>query len=469
MKTWKKVLIGVAAVVVVAVIVLVSINQANKGVVTVQTAKVANQDTLISQVTASGEIKPTTYTNVTAQGFGRITEILVKEGDHIKKGDKLLLQENVQANADVQAQDAAINSTESGVLAAQASYKAAQADLLQQRANLEKAKLDNERGQGLFKDGLIPKQDYDQRKTAYDAAFAGVASSEARVQALNAQLAQARAQVNQSRAVLVHTKDILQKTVYVSPINGIVSYLPVRIGEYVVTGIQNANGSFLMTLSDMSVVTAEVKVDETDIVNVKIGQDADVTIDAVPGKIFKGKVTEIGSQAVLRSSGLATTQSTTSTQEAKDFKVVVTLAEPPENLRPGLSTTAKIKTAEKKNVVAIPIQALAVRTRKDLEEAAKNAKKGGSSSVTLAAPPPPAPTDPKKDEVQGVFVVHGKEAIFRPVETGIAGVTDIEVTKGLQAGDEIVIGSYKALRTLKPQASVKIDNTAPKKLDDQQS
>jgi HlyD family secretion protein len=469
MKTWKKVLIGVAAVVVVAVIVLVSINQANKGVVTVQTAKVANQDSLISQVTASGEIKPTTYTNVTAQGFGRITEILVKEGDHIKKGDKLLLQENVQANADVQAQDAAINSTESGVLAAQASYKAAQADLLQQRANLEKAKLDNERGQGLFKDGLIPKQDYDQRKTAYDAAVAGVASSEARVQALNAQLAQARAQVNQSRAVLVHTKDILQKTVYVSPINGIVSYLPVRIGEYVVTGIQNANGSFLMTLSDMSVVTAEVKVDETDIVNVKIGQDADVTIDAVPGKIFKGKVTEIGSQAVLRSSGLATTQSTTSTQEAKDFKVVVTLAEPPENLRPGLSTTAKIKTAEKKNVVAIPIQALAVRTRKDLEEAAKNAKKGGSSSVTLAAPPPPAPTDPKKDEVQGVFVVHGKEAIFRPVETGIAGVTDIEVTKGLQAGDEIVIGSYKALRTLKPQASIKIDNTAPKKQDDQQS
>ena len=469
MKTWKKVLIGVAAVVVVAVIVLVSINQANKGVVTVQTSKVANQDTLISQVTASGEIKPTTYTNVTAQGFGRITEILVKEGDHIKKGDKLLLQENVQANADVQAQDAAINSTESGVLAAQASYKAAQADLLQQRANLEKAKLDNERGQGLFKDGLIPKQDYDQRKTAYDAAVAGVAASEARVQALNAQLAQARAQVNQSRAVLVHTKDILQKTVYVSPINGIVSYLPVRIGEYVVTGIQNANGSFLMTLSDMSVVTAEVKVDETDIVNVKIGQDADVTIDAVPGKIFKGKVTEIGSQAVLRSSGLATTQSTTSTQEAKDFKVVVTLAEPPENLRPGLSTTAKIKTAEKKNVVAIPIQALAVRTRKDLEEAAKNAKKGGSSSVTLAAPPPPAPTDPKKDEVQGVFVVHGKEAIFRPVETGIAGVTDIEVTKGLQAGDEIVIGSYKALRTLKPQASIKIDNTAPKKLDDQQS
>src|SRR5271166_2096311 len=466
MKTWKKVLIGLGAVVVIGIIVLVSINQANKGVVTVQTAKVATQDSLVSQVTASGEIKPTTYTNVTAQGFGRITEILVKEGDHIKKRDNLLLQENVQANADVRAQDATINSMESGVVAAQASYKAAQADLLQQRANLEKAKLDYERGQGLFKGGLIPKQDFDQRKTTYDAAVAGVASSEARVQALNAQLAQARAQVSQSQAVLVHTKDILQKTAYVSPINGIVSYLPVRLGEYVVPGIQNANGSFLMTLSDMSVVTAEVKVDETDIVNVRTGQDADVTIDAVPGKIFKGRVTEIGSQAVLRSSGLATTQTTTSNQEAKDFKVVVTLDSPPENLRPGLSTTAKIKTAERKNAVAIPIQALAVRSRKDLDEAAKNGKKSGS--VTLAAPPASAPGDPKKDEVQGIFVVNGKKAAFRPVETGISGVTDIEITKGLQVGDEIVVGSYKALRTLKPEATVKVDNTAPKKNEDQQ-
>ena len=266
--------------------------------------------------------------------------------------------------------------------------------------------------------------------------------------------------------MLVRTKDVLSKTTYVSPINGIVSYLPVRMGEYVVPGIQNATGSFLMTLSDMSVVTSEVKVDETDIVNVKIGQEADVTIDAVPGKVFKGKVTEIGSQAVLRSSGLATTQTTTSNQEAKDFKVVVTLENPPDNLRPGLSTTAKIKTAERKSVVAIPIQALAVRSRKDLEEAAKNAKKDGN--VTLAAPPPVAPGDPKKDEIQGVFVVTGKKALFRPVETGISGVTEIEITKGVQEGDEIVVGSYKALRTLKPEATVKVDNSAPKKTEESQ-
>jgi HlyD family secretion protein len=468
MKTWQKVGIGVGVAALLGGIVIFSVNQANKGVVTVETAKVNPQESLISIVTASGEIKPTTYTNVTAQGFGRITEILVKEGDHVKKGDKLLLQENVQANADVQAQSAAINSAESAVQAAEASYRAAQADLVLQQANLEKARLDWERGQSLYKGGLIPKQDFDQRKTAYDAAVAQVDSSRARVLSLKASLEQGRAELARSRAVLVHTEDVLHKTVYTSPINGMVSYLPERVGDYVVPGIQNSNGSFLMTLSDMSVVTSEVKVDETDIVNVRNGQEADVTIDAIPGKVFKGKVTEIGSQAVLRTSGLATTQSTTSNQEAKDFKVVVTISNPPDNVRPGLSTTAKIKTAERKNVLAIPIQALAVRTRKDLEEATKKGKT--ESGVTLAAPPPSnVQGDPKKEEIQGVFVVNGKKAIFRPVETGIAGVTDIEITKGLQPGDEIVVGSYKALRTLKPESNIKIDNSAPKKPEDNQS
>src|SRR5580704_2169697 len=259
MKTWKKVVIGLVVAGVLIGIVVFSVNQANKGVVTVQPAKVANSDDLVSLVTASGEIKPTTYTNVTAQGFGRITEILVKEGDHIKKGDRLLLQENVQASAGVQAADA--------------SFDAAKADLVSQQANMEKAKLDWERGQGLYKDGLIPKQDFDQRKSTYDGAVAAVDSARARVQSLKAQLDQTRSQVNQNEAMLVRTKDVLSKTTYTSPINGIVSYLPERVGDYVVPGIQNSNGSFLMTLSDMSIVTAEVKVDETDIVNVKLGQD----------------------------------------------------------------------------------------------------------------------------------------------------------------------------------------------------
>src|ERR1700741_3110745 len=215
MKMWQKVAIGAAMVVVGAGIVLYSVNQANKGVVTVQTAKVANQESLVSLVTASGEVKPTTYTNVTAQGFGRITGILVKEGDHVKKGDRLLLQENVQANADVQAQSAAVNSAESGVQAAEASFKSAQSELISQQANLEKAKLDYDRGQGLYKGGLIPKQDFDQRKTTYDGAVASVEASRARMLSQKAQLEQVRSQLDQSKAVLVRTKDILSKTTYV--------------------------------------------------------------------------------------------------------------------------------------------------------------------------------------------------------------------------------------------------------------
>ena len=223
----------------------------------------------------------------------------------------------------------------------------------------------------------------------------------------------------------------------------------------------------MMTISDMSVVTSEVMVDETDIINVRNNQLATVTIDAVPGQTFTGRVTEVGDQAILRSSGLASTQSTTGSQEAKDFKVVVTLDHPPSGLRPGLSSTAKIVTAEKENVLAIPIQALAVRSRKQLEDAAKLAASkdsSGGSSVSLAAPKPDAVvngSDARKDDVQGVFVIRNGKAIFVQVQTGISGITDIEMTSGLQKGDEIVTGSYKALRTLRPDTPVKIDNTVP--------
>jgi HlyD family secretion protein len=262
---------------------------------------------------------------------------------------------------------------------------------------------------------------------------------------------------------------VLNKTTYTAPISGVVTYIAVRVGENVVPGIQNATGSYLMTISDMSVVTSEVMVDETDIVNVKLGQTADVTIDAMPGKFYKGKVTEVGTQAVLRSSGLASTQSTTGNQEAKDFKVVVTLEKPPDGLRPGLSSTAKIATAQRKNALTVPIQALAERTKKDLDEAAKE---NGQTSVTLAAGRPSSDSAAdgadssssleKNPEVQGVFVVRNKRAVFVPIATGITGVTDIEVVSGLQEGDEIVTGSYKTLRTLKPDARVKVDNSAPK-------
>ena len=460
---------GLAAVVVLLVVVGIVVARAQSGYVKVVTGKAVRED-ILSQVSGTGQIKPKVYANVGAETIGRITHLYVKEGDHVKSGQVLATMENVQPAADVATQEATIQSSKTDMSSYIAAEKTAEANLVSAKATLEQKDLDWKRGQSLYENNLIPKSDYDTRKAAYDVAAAAVAQNQAAIVQARAQTQSASGRIDQATAALRRFKDVLNRTVAVAPFDGIVTNLPVREGETVVIGIQNAEGSTLMTIADMSVVTADVKVDETDIVNVRNGQEADVTIDAIPGKTFKGKVTEIGSQAVLRTSGLATTQSTTSNQEAKDFKVVVTLSDPPENLRPGLSTTAKIKTAERKNVLAIPIQALAVRTRKDLDDAAKD-KKGTGSGVTLAAPPPSAPGDPKKDEIQGVFVVNGKKAFFRPVETGISGVTDIEITKGLQKGDEIVVGSYKALRTLKPESSVKVDNSAPKKTepDDQSS
>jgi len=242
-------------------------------------------------------------------------------------------------------------------------------------------------------------------------------------------------------------QDLLDKTIAVAPFDGIVTNMPVREGETVVTGIQGTEGATLMTLADMSIITAEIKVDETDIVNVQIGQPADVTVDALPGKIFKGHVTLVGDQALLRSTGQATSTSTSGTEEAKDFKVVVTLDQPSNELRPGLSTTAKITTAKKSSVLALPIQALTMYST-DSDKPSKDGVQAATSSA-------------KSAPVQGVFVVDSKSSKLRvrfvPVATGITGTTDIEAVSGLKEGDEIVIGPYKTLRGLKNNALVKRD------------
>ncbi len=461
MRASTKIALGLVTPAILGVAVWIGVAQVNKGVVKVQTAQVARED-LTQIVTASGEIKPRNYTNVMAEGFGKITDVDVNEGDRVKKGDVLMRLENIQPGADVAAQQAGVASTEAAVRSAEASVASAQADVTQRKSDLEKAKLDWGRQQELFREGLIPKQDYDLSRSVNDGSAAALAASQAKFLAAQADLERARFTMTQNKAMLTHTADLLKKTTYRAPINGTVTYIAVRVGENVVPGIQNASGSYLMTISDMSEVTAEVMVDETDIANVRNGQLAGVTIDAMPSKSFQGHVIEVGTQAVLRSSGLASTQSTTGNQEAKDFKVVVMLDNPPPGLRPGLSATAKTVTAQKQRVIAIPIQALAVRTRRELDDAAK----ASGGEVTLAASRPSASAN---EEIQGVFVIRRNKAIFVPVDTGIAGVSDIEVTGGLQEGDTIVTGSYKSLRTLRSAATVKIDNSAPKVLGENPS
>jgi HlyD family secretion protein len=248
--------------------------------------------------------------------------------------------------------------------------------------------------------------------------------------------------------------DVLQKTRYVAPFDGVVTNLPVREGETVVIGIQNSPGSTLMSIADMSIITAEVEMDETDIVDLKLGQPAEVTIDAIPNKTFKAVVTEIGDNAIVRSTGVATSQQTTASDEAKEFKVVVTLQNPPNNLRPGLSATAKVTTAMRSSALAIPIQAVTVRKPAELKPAS------GNGSVQAATAAPSNPTE-SKTEIQGVFVVHNRKVEFVPVQTGISGSNDTEVLSGLKEGDEIVTGPYKVLRTLHPGNTIKVDNSTP--------
>jgi HlyD family secretion protein len=469
-RSWKKpLLLGLGAVVL-AGLVIGGVVWSRRGVVEVQTGKVLRQD-LAAIVTASGEIKPSRdrYAAVNANSFGKIVAVYVKEGDRVTKGQLLMQTESVQQEADVEAQQAALRTAladtagaEATVASAAAAVRTAEADVQQAQATLDRASKDFARAEAMLSDDLISRQVFDQRRTEYEVARAALEAAEARLQQAEAQYQQAlhardmsKARVAQARAGLLRLEDVKSKTIYTSPLDGVVTSLPVHEGENVVPGIQNQPGSLLFQVSDLSVVTAEVKVDETDIVNVKLGQPAEVTIDAFPNKTFKGKVTEIGQSAIGRTTGLTSGQSATSAEEAKDFRVVVTLDDPPPNMKPGLSTTAKITTATRDDAVTVPIQALAVRLKRDLEAPPEGKKKEEEKTpVTLTA----AEREKMKEEVQGVFVVRGGKAVFLPVKTGVMGPTDVEILEGVEPGEEIVTGSFRALRTLKPDSKVKVNN-----------
>ena len=446
----KILLISLAAVAVVALVALFIWRQ-QSGYTKVLTAKIARQD-LTTVVSGTGQIKPTTYVNVGANVMGSVTRFYVKEGDSVKKGEVLAQIENVQQTANVVGQEAAIAAAKTDISSYIAAEKTAEANVEHAKADLEQKKLDWEREQALYQAGIESKANFDAKKALYDTDVASVAQAVAQLNQAKAQTDSARGHLGTQVATLRANQDMLDKTIASAPFDGIVTNMPIKEGETVVTGIQNTAGSTLMTLADMSVITAEIKVDETDIVSVQLGQPADVTVDALPGKVFKGHVTLVGDQALLRSTGQATSTSTSGTEEAKDFKVVVTLDQPSSELRPGLSTTAKITTAQKPGVIALPIQALVMHSPDD--DKAKGGVQAASSAAAVKAP-----------AQQGVFVIEGKSGKLRtrfvPVTTGITGTTDIEALSGIKEGDEIVLGPYKTLRTLKSNTLVKRDTAKP--------
>jgi HlyD family secretion protein len=416
---------GSVAVVLLAGIVVGSVVRDRSKRVVVQTGKAGKRD-LVSIVSASGEVKPRRYVDIGANPSGRIVKLFVKEGDRVKKGQIL-------ARIEAERYEAGARQSEAGV-------QAAKADLDRSIADVAVSRLIYERTKRMFEEKLVSDQVYDQAEADMKMKAAAVESAKKRV----AQL----------QAAHDSNTDELAKTTVICPMDGIVTSLPKEEGE-VVIGAQSFSPTVIMTVADLSVMEAQVMVDETDIRSVRLGQPAEVRVDALEGLKIKGDVTEIGASAIVRGQTAAQTSSNAGNtgNQAKDFKVTITLKDPPAEIRPGLNATADITTARREGVLALPIQAVVVR----------ELNKQGKVVDPDATPAPQegnTVTDTGKvrlEEKDGVFVVDKDKAVFRTVKTGIVGETDVEVLDGLKEGEEIVTGSFKTLRSLKDQAKIKVE------------
>ncbi len=400
LKRRKKPLIVLAILLVVGVIVVANMRSQREKTVKVTVEKVKKQD-LTSIISASGEVKPKKNVDISAQVPGRIIKIGVVEGEEVKAGDFLLQLDSTQYEA-IADRD-------------QNFIQAANADLIQAEARLQRDKNSYERQQKLFAEELISKELLEGAQAQYDVS--------------TAQTNAIRFQIKQAEASLKSTLDNLSKTTYSSPIDGVITSLRVEEGEVAIIGTMNNPGTVLLTIADLSVMEVEVEVDETDVVGVALGQESKIRVDAFPETVFKGEVTEIGSSALVRTTGGV------STQESKDFKVVVTLANPSQKLKPGLSASADIIVAEKKQVLAAPISSLVLR---DKPAADKD-----------------APASQKEEE--GIYVVENSRVKFVPVGKGITGGMMIELTSGLTEGQDIVTGPYASLRELKDGVLIKTE------------
>ena len=431
----KKIIGAVAALAVIGSVVGFSVSRENRKKVTVQTGKVEKKS-LTQVVTASGEVRPRRYVNVGANVSGRLIDITVIEGQPVKKGQML-------ARVEAERYEAGARQGEAGVAAARA-------DLARSEADLAGAKLGYDRNKRMRDDKLVSESAYDQSEAEYKMKQASVESAKRRVAQLQAQLDS--------------TQDELNKTTVYSPMDGVVTNLPKEQGEMVI-GAQSFSPTVIMTVADLSVMECEVMVDETDFRNLKLGQEAKIKVEALEGLELKGEVTEIGASALVRGSGSqasAQTQASANTgNQPKDFKVTITIKDPPANLRPGLNATADITTATRKDVLAVPVQAVVVREVDkqgkvvDPDALAGGAAREGDTVTQMARE--------KGEEKDGVFVVDGDKARFKPVKTGIMGEADIEITEGVGDGQMIVTGSYKTLRNLKDEARIKLEQKKEKK------
>ena len=410
-------ILGAVAVVVVALVIVASVAGKDRNLTRVTTAKVGKSD-LVSTVSCNGRVQAKTKVEISSQVMGQIVNLAVEEGDLVKKGDFLLQIDKAQYDASTKAQQANL----------EALFAQREAD----RATVEQARRDYDRERKNFEAKITSEQVMQKAKLQLDAAAASRNAVERRIE--------------QARAQLLGSRDSLGKTTLVAPMNGIVTARPVEQGENAVVGTMNNPGTVLLTISDMSIVEAEMEVDETDIPNVKVGQKAKLTLDAWPDKKYEGVVTEIGGSPITKSA-LGTDAT------AVNFKVKVQLKDPPAAIRPGFSVSGEIETDKRPGALAIPIPALVVAEESSL----KRVEKGKKPAPT---PTPSAEDKEKKKDVEGVFVVDKDGKVdFRKVKTGITAELQIEIVEGLKEGDEIVSGPFRALRALRIGDRVKVDNS----------
>ncbi|MEP7118627.1 MAG: efflux RND transporter periplasmic adaptor subunit [Acidobacteriota bacterium] len=419
---------------------------------TLVTAENVQRRDLEALVSASGKIEPKRSVNISAQSMGRVTQIGVREGDLVKSGQFLLLIDPVAAQSVVRRDEAAVAGARTALEQSRVTVQSA-------KASLDVARQAYKRQQELWDAGLTTRETLEK-------AEAEVQMRESDINARQQEIRTREEGVRQQEAGLSNSRYNLSQSRFVSPFDGIVTRRNIEEGENVVVGTMNNAGTVLLTVADMSVIEAEVEVDETDVPLVRIGQKATVTIDAIDGKTFPGKVTEIGN------SPIQTTAAAAGTRTATNFKVVVTLDEAAPEIRPGFTATAEISTSSKANVVAVPIQALTVREL-EYDQAGAVVPRvrpaptsrfsfgfGAPKADTSTALPTELPVGHTRKEAEGCFVIRDGKAQFVVVRVGIAGERYFEVASGLKEGDRVITGPFDSVRSLFEGDQVR-ENTPP--------
>jgi HlyD family secretion protein len=442
--TGKKVLIVLGVVLVGAAVVAANLYYRRDTGLSVQAEALRARD-LEAIVSASGKVQPKRQVNVSAQTPGRVTRIAVEEGQRVKAGQFLLEIDPKQLEGQLQRGEASVAAAQSSLLGARTSVE-------QGRANLELARQNLKRQEDLWKEGLTTKENLEKAQNE-------VTVREADLRARTQDIETNEQRIKQEQAGLSTTRYNLNQIIITAPMDGLVTRRSIEEGETAVVGTMNNAGSVLLTIADMSVIEAEVEVDETEIPSVALKQEAKVTIDAVPDRTFKGHVTEIGNSPIQTS----TTQNT-GQRQATTFKVVITLEEPVPDIRPGFTCTAEITTAKRKDVVAVPIQALTVREMlyndkgEMVRETPNRRRRGTNLETPLSASNEPPPGHTRK-ETEGVFAIRDGKAIYLPVKVGVAGEQYFEVLDGLKAGDQVITGPFSSVRELSDGQTVRIQQS----------